>query len=43
MTDTARTVVITAASHGIGAAAVRAFADRGDHVQVSRGQQVPRG
>src|SRR6056297_603591 len=32
MTDTARTVVITGASSGFGAAAVRAFADRGDQV-----------
>jgi len=32
MPDTARTVVITGASSGFGAAAVRAFADRGDRV-----------
>jgi NAD(P)-dependent dehydrogenase (short-subunit alcohol dehydrogenase family) len=32
MKDTARTVVITGASSGFGAAAVRAFADRGDRV-----------
>ena len=32
MPDTARTVVITGASSGFGAAAVRAFADRGNRV-----------
>ncbi|MEQ9814573.1 MAG: SDR family oxidoreductase [Azospirillaceae bacterium] len=32
MTDTGKTVVITGASSGFGAAAVRAFADRGDRV-----------